>query len=313
MIRLTPHQLPSVKCKCATGLLGALLLVLAFLPLKPVGAEQPDVESAYEPWFFIVMADIQLGVTSQNRNFELEEKNFRRAIKVANRLEPDFVVICGDLVNRPGDPEQIHAIQRLMKEFSGEFPVHLAAGNHDVTGKPTPQTLAAYRETFGPDRYTFDNRGARFLVLNSNVLMKGSEVEDEVETQFRWVKQQLNKAEREGMHPIFVVQHHPWFLKSAEERNRPGFTINRETRQQYLDIFEQHGVLATFAGHAHGNIIGRDRGMQMITTASIATPRSGEPPGIRIVRVFEDRIEHDYYGLRNAPASVDLTQGATAN
>lgn len=285
------------------------LTVLLFLILSasPRGVvAQPPSGPAFEPHFFIVMADPQLGWAARNADIKMEAENLRRAIEAANRLRPDFVVICGDLINEPGDPNQIAAFQELIKTFSGEFPVYLASGNHDVTGAPTPESLKAYREVFGPDRYTFDNRGCRYLVINSTILVNGTKVPDEVAAQFAWVRSELEKAKAEGISDLFIIQHHPWFWETGDEPYRFLNSVPLDTRRPYLELFEKYGVTAAFAGHTHRNVLGRHGGMEMITSASITPPSSGEPAGFRIVKVYGDSIEHTYYGLDEVPEAVHV-------
>lgn len=286
------------------------VIALALMLLLLCGSAQPTVRAAGDPgasapeeFFFVVIADTQLGWAARDANFEIEELNFARAIEAINRLNPPFAFICGDLVNKPGDPAQTAAFQRLMKGFSGEFPVYLASGNHDVTGAPTPETLAAYRKVFGPDRFTFEHGNSRFLVLNSTILAQGKHVPDEVAEQWAWTRAELEKAKNDGVQNIFVVQHHPWFLESADEPARI-MSLRPEVRGPYLELFREYGVRAVFAGHAHRNCLARDGSMEMITTGSITPPFSGEPAGIRLVRISGDAMEHEYYGLESIPAEI---------
>lgn len=301
----------SAPWKIRLRLLAALVVFLPLSASALYGQEQHH-EGDFEPFFFVVMADPQLGWAARDASFEIEERNFRQAIQAANRLKPAFVVICGDLVNKPGDPAQIAAFKRLMGEFSGEFPIHLVSGNHDVTGAPTPESLAAYRGTFGPDRYTFDHAGTRFLVLNSTILVSGAHVGEEVAAQEQWLRAELARARQDGVRDLFVAQHHPWFWQSPEEPYRPLNSIRPEIRAPYLELFRDHGVLAVFAGHVHRNQLGRDGAMEMICTASITPPSSGEPAGLRVVRVYGDSIEHEYFALDAVPDHIALDQPAPA-
>ncbi|MEE2709711.1 MAG: hypothetical protein VYA69_08950, partial [Gemmatimonadota bacterium] len=65
------------------------------------------------PFFFLQMADTKFGMYSDNESFEQETALFTRAIEHANRLMPEFVIICGDLINRPGDPVQREELLRI--------------------------------------------------------------------------------------------------------------------------------------------------------------------------------------------------------
>ncbi|CAM9576740.1 unnamed protein product [Phaeothamnion confervicola] len=53
--------------------------------------------------------------------------------------------------------------------------------------------------------------------------------------------------------------------------------------------------------------------MEMVVTASVAAPLSlgpsgsAHPPGLRVVRVYQGRIEHSYYALDDVPAEVTLS------
>ncbi|HYV29988.1 MAG TPA: hypothetical protein VEO53_02580, partial [Candidatus Binatia bacterium] len=60
-----------------------------------------------EPFFFIQLSDPQLGMFTENADFAQETANLEFAVAAVNRLHPAFVVITGDLVNRPGDASQI--------------------------------------------------------------------------------------------------------------------------------------------------------------------------------------------------------------
>jgi hypothetical protein len=38
----------------------------------------------------------------------------------------------------------------------------------------------------------------------------------------------------------------------------------------------------------------------------VGTPMGKDPSGLRVVWVFDDRIEHRYYGLEETPEKIDL-------
>ena len=43
----------------------------------------------------------------------------------------------------------------------------------------------------------------------------------------------------------------------------------------------------------------------MVTTGAVGYPLGDDPSGLRIIKVYQDRIEHEYYGLDNIPVSVE--------
>ena len=87
---------------------------------------------AQRPFFFIQMSDPQFGMYADNRGFEHETANFEFAIATANRLKPAFVVVTGDLVNRPGDEVQIAEYKRIAARIDPAVRLYSVPGNHDV-------------------------------------------------------------------------------------------------------------------------------------------------------------------------------------
>jgi len=74
-----------------------------------------QVARASDPRFFVSMSDPQMGMFAENQNTVQEEANLTFVVSSINRLEPAFVVVCGDLVNRGGDREQIDQYKRIMR------------------------------------------------------------------------------------------------------------------------------------------------------------------------------------------------------
>src|SRR5512137_1792627 len=65
------------------------------------------------PFFFIQLSDTQFGFSAGDAEFAQETANFEFAVATANRLRPAFVVMTGDLVNKPGDAAQIAEYKRI--------------------------------------------------------------------------------------------------------------------------------------------------------------------------------------------------------
>ena len=64
-------------------------------------------------------------------------------------------------------------------------------GNHDVGNEPTAETLAHYRERFGPDYYTFRVGEMAGLVLNSNLEKGAEKVPAEAAKMESWLRNEL--------------------------------------------------------------------------------------------------------------------------
>ena len=117
------------RCLLLGSLLGTLLSTGALVA-------QPEA-----PYFFLQMADPQFGMFSDNAGFEEETTRYEKAIAIANRLQPAFVVVCGDLVNTPGDSTQQAELDRISAQLDERIPPYLVSGNHDVGNAPSPESL----------------------------------------------------------------------------------------------------------------------------------------------------------------------------
>ena len=79
--------------------------------------------------------------------------------------------------------------------------------------------------------------------------------------------------------------------------------IPKERRRVILELLKAHNVVAVFSGHWHRNVYGFDGEFQMVTSGPVGYPLGDDPSGIRIVKVFDDRIEHEYFGFEELPDS----------
>jgi len=258
------------------------------------------VQNSAAEFFFVQLADMQFGMFASDRDFAQETVNYEFVVANINRIRPRFVVICGDLINKVGDAAQTAEYLRITAKIDPSIPVYAVPGNHDVGNEPTPETLAYYRQHFGPDHYSFVQGSLYGIVLNSGVISAPGNVQKAAAEQEAWLKAELAKARSTGARHIVVFQHHSWFLEKAEEPNQY-FDIPLEQRRHYLDLLKGAGVRYIFAGHYHRNAYGRDGDLEMITSGPVGQPLGTDPSGIRIVTVKDTGLEHRYYTLGNIP------------
>ncbi|MCL5269200.1 MAG: metallophosphoesterase [bacterium] len=238
---------------------------------------------------------------------------FARAIAHANRLRPEFVVVCGDLVNRPGDPAQIAELLRVAGGLDRRIPLRWVAGNHDLGNTPTAESLERYRATFGLDWYSFDRRGCHFVVLDSCLLRDPDCLPGDAARQWEWLQEDLADAARRApgraSARIIVFMHHSLFLNAPDEEDQY-FNIPRARRGPLLELLHRHGVEAVFSGHYHRCAAARDGAMEVVTTGPVGRPLGPDPSGLRVVRIFLGGLAHDYYSINAVPASIDLEDRA---
>ena len=281
-------------------LLSAAVLAVSLAPLRAQAPSSP-------PFFFLQFSDPQFGMFSADKEFSQETVNFEMAIATANRLKPAFVVVTGDLVNKAGDAAQIAEYKRIAAKLDKAIPLYNVAGNHDVENEPTPESVAAYRKSFGPDHYTFRSGSLTGVVLNSSLIHSPAKAADLADEQRTWLLAELTRLKASGARHLVVFQHHPWFLKADDEPDQY-FNIPLARRSSYLDMFKQAGVRALISGHYHRNAIAKAGSIDMITTGPVGKPLGdNHQSGIRVVIVRDDGLSHRFYSLGELPATIDLT------
>ena len=241
---------------------------------------------------------------ADNQDFRQETANWEFVIANANRLRPAFVVVTGDLTNKPRDAAQIGEYRRINARLDKSIHLYSAAGNHDVGNEPSVELLTKYRENYGPDYYSFREGPVYGIVLDSSLLKAPAQVPEEAARQEAWLEHELGKARAAGAIPV-VFQHIPFFLETADEPDQY-FNIPLETRQRVLATLHRGGVRYVFAGHYHRNSYGKDGDLEMITTGPAGMPIGPDPSGVRIAEVRDGAIIQDYYSLGRLPNTYPL-------
>jgi 3',5'-cyclic AMP phosphodiesterase CpdA len=252
---------------------------------------------------FFQMADTQFGFFNANKEFSRETVNMEKAIAESNRLKPAFVVICGDLVNKPGDMAQIAEYKRIAAKLDPSIKLYSVSGNHDVENVPTIASLALYKKHFGDDRYTFRSGNVLGIILNSSLIKDPLLAPIEAANQLEWLIQVLKDAKKSNAQNIMVFMHHSLFLKDSNEPDEY-FNINTERRNIYLNLFKTYGVKQVFAGHYHRNAYGKFGDMEMITTGPVGRPLGVDSSGFRIINVKGKIVDHRYFALDSLPVQL---------
>jgi 3',5'-cyclic AMP phosphodiesterase CpdA len=269
------------------------LLLLNLLP--GISQEKKPVP----PFFFIQITDPQFGFFDSNNGFSKETELYGKAVSEINRLHPDFVIITGDLVNIKDDRSQIAEFKRITSGINPSIPVWYSPGNHDIGQSPVQKDIDAFISDYGHDRFSFRHKNCLFIGINSCLIKSGVELLEQ--QQFDWLKRELSNSG--GMDHIFIFSHYPFFINAYDEPETYS-NISITARNRYLDLFKKYGVEAIFAGHLHNNASSVYGMLQMVTTSAVGKPLAKAPSGIRIVKVYPQKIESNYYGLDEIPEII---------
>jgi len=253
------------------------------------------------PWFFIQITDPQFGMFDSNASFEKETILYEKAVAKINDLKPDFVVITGDFVNDPKSVLQIKEFKRITAKINPKIPVYYSPGNHDIGQTPDEKSIKEYKKNYGNDKFSFRHKGSSLIGFNSGLIK--AKLEKPEQKQYNWLTKRLKKSR--GASSIILFCHYPFFNKTVDEPSAYS-NIDQEYRKKYLDLFDNNKVDAIFSGHYHNNSLTTYGNMQLVTTSALGKPLGKAPSGMRIVKVYSDRIEHKYYGLEVLPDSVQF-------
>ena len=270
---------------------------------------------------FVQMADPQFGMFSSVSKFSDADKAERRqrginieytgpileglgketslfteAIETANKIKPDFVVICGDMVHNSNSDEQFQELIRISRLLNEDIKLYWVAGNHDVGDKPTRAGLAQYKEQFGEYNYSFQEENCYFIVLNSSICYDPGSVPDEWDILISFLEKELQIAASAQQSHKIIFMHHPLFLNDPNEGDNY-FVIPSVRRTKIIDLITEYDVSAVFTGHLHRNNYQKIANTELVSTGPVGFPLGEDPSGIRHVQLDDNSLTHEYLGL----------------
>jgi len=248
----------------------------------------PGTGSAPVPFTFAQLCDPQLGYGG----YAHDMASFQQAITQLNALQPDFVLICGDLVNRANESSYADFL-RLKAGLT--VPCHCVPGNHDLGRKSAQEALQNYRRMVGRDYYAFAHKGCTFVAVNTQLWK--APMPGEAEPHEAWVRATLAAAARQHAPPL-VFGHHPLFVKTPDEAE--GFwNLPPAKRQELLSLYAGSGVVAVLGGHTHKIIINDYQGMPLVNAETTSLNLDQRPLGFRLWRVgaAAGTLQHEFVPL----------------
>ncbi|MBN2639535.1 MAG: metallophosphoesterase [Bacteroidales bacterium] len=277
------------------AIIGLVMMVIS----AGTAIAQKKIQNA--PWFFIQLSDPQFGMFDCNDSFEKETILYEKAVSKINNLKPDFVIITGDFIHDQNSILQINEFKRITAKINSNIPIYYSPGNHDIGQFPDKASLKKYKRNFGGDKFSFKHKGSSFIGFNTSLIKAQLELLEQ--KQYKWLTKKLRKNLK-AQH-IIMFCHYPFFNKTVDEPT--AYTnIDLDSRKKYLELFSTRKVDVVFSGHYHDNSISSYGKMQLVTTSALGKPLGKAPSGIRIVKVYSDRIEHEYFGLDQLPESVNF-------
>ena len=210
------------------------MMGLALWLMLAITAKAADTGALY----FVQVSDTHLGVMDH-------EKVLGQMVDAINKLPFPIscVVMTGDLAMDNFDKPAVQAAATSLLSRI-RVPVHVLAGNHDLSEKSTKDTITAWTHTFGPLGATADYGGVRFVFVFTEGLFKKGPVGD-----FDAVGYLARTLRAAGDKPVLLFQHSPWFEDFYANVVHPGWPDR--TRARWAELVRSGPVKAVIAGHCH--------------------------------------------------------------
>lgn len=274
-------------------------------------------EPGTEDFSFAFMTDIHL---QHGRN---SVDGFIQAIDTLNKLNPDFLLTGGDLVEHGLMSQAGSAFMLYFETIKRiNMPVYNTIGNHDcfsfsrhskVENVKILDRKKLYKQYFGDTYYSFDYMGWHFMVLDAMSTIKDSlgniiDVSRIDSLQIEWIKSELSAID--GLTPIVLSTHIP-FLHSRISLIRGNYepigqTAIIDNSNEVLDLFKNHNLRLVLQGHMHIlEDINANNKVRFITGGAVSAdkwkgPKYSENPlfkmeeGFLILHIKNDEISWDY-------------------
>lgn len=244
---------------------------------------------------------------------------------------PDLILNTGDCVmdSAAADSTRTKAqwdVWDRVLEENLRLPIRNAIGNHDVWGLDKTASGATgaeplYGKKWAMDRlglahryYRFDQGGWRFLVLDSTYPVGDGYTAKLDETQFEWLKGELEATPKEM--PVAIASHIPIlaacvFMDGENEKTGnwvvPGAWMHVDARRLKDLFFKHKNVRIALSGHEHLLDRVEYNGVSYMCHGAVSGSWWGgayheTPPGYALVDLYSDGAAERQYVEYGAPA-----------
>ncbi len=220
----------------------------------------------------------------------LKQRSIKKCIEEINLLNPDFVLISGDLVFGQLYPFEYQREYPLCYDLIQRFdvPTYLAPGNHDGYYRFREDGLKFWEEYFGPLNYSFNYGDYHFQAINSYdfpawkraailfvAIGWGGSISD---SQLDWIETDLQENQDATL--TFQFMHHNPILDTIQDSL---LRFKYQNREELLGLIDDYDVDMVLGGHVHIDNVYYENDTIFLTTT---TPES------------EIRFDDGYWGYR---------------
>jgi len=258
---------------------------------------------------FAFMTDVHL---TYERN---AVPGFKKAIKSVDDLNPDFVIMGGDMImDALGQRYSLaDSLYKLYAETVKDFkmPVFNTMGNHEIYGIYSVSGADTANPEYGEKMFekrlgklysSFEHKGWKFMILNSvENTGRNSYIGKIDNAQIEWIKKELQETDPKM--PIVISTHIPFITASTQKYL--GTTVGNDSStviyngKEVLDLFKGHNVKLVLQGHLHSIEDIYIDGIHFVTGGAVSAawwqgPNQGTEEGYMLITAGKDNISWKY-------------------
>ena len=285
-----------------------ILLIISLLTVLSAlqSCKQKDKDESFS---FAFMTDVHL---TYERN---AVQGFNKAISSVNELNPDFVIMGGDLImdalaQRYSLADSLYNLyNKTVTNF--KMPVFNTMGNHEIYGIFTasgadPQNPEygekMFEKRLGDSYRSFSHKGWKFIILNSvEDTGKDRYIGKIDDAQIEWIKKELGSTDRKT--PLVLSTHIPFI--TANTQKYVGTTVPNDSStvicngKDVLELFKGHNLKLVLQGHLHSLEDIYIDGIHFITGGAVSAgwwngPTNGIEEGYLLLTTNKDNFSWKY-------------------
>ncbi|WP_266363522.1 metallophosphoesterase family protein [Tellurirhabdus rosea] len=221
------------------------------------------------------LTDLHVGTETQKPLGVEVRKNLADALRFVTDLQPDCLVIGGDICYQTGDRAIYRWVQPQLAEVS--VPVYAISGNHDDS------VLLAEELGFREDLHGNELFFARPLEALPALFLDTSKGYCS-EAQWTWLKEQVSLVKGD----LLVFMHHPPLLAGVGHMDA-NYAF-QQRREMMALLHSVPGQVTVVCGHYHVEKVVRSRNVTVLITPSLFFQMKHDP--------VEVEIDHYRIGIR---------------
>lgn len=217
-----------------------LILLIAAIMISILVDSKRFVKAEYSISSKKLKKDCKIVLLSDLHNKSFGKDN-KRLIEAIEKVDPDFIVIAGDMMTSNGEKTRCFVPVKLLRHLASQYPVYYGNGNHEYRMKVYKKV---YRDMYDKYKKELTSCGVCFLE-NESVYLPGTNIELfglEIE------KYYYKRFYRRPMDDDYIES-------QIGKNNESHFELLVAHNPDYFDKYAQWGADLTVSGHVHGGVM----------------------------------------------------------